>query len=349
MPYNIKLHSLHRTRSNLVAALIAIATILGATACSESPTVIPDPTPKSALTITGPTGTVYETDSVAITAVVRDANGVVAPSAPVTWSVSDTTLAVFAENGKLVARKNGVVTVTAQSGTLSATHQVTITRPAVLKVEVSTSMSVIVRGDVISVNVRMRGPNDRYIVGRVVTGVSDNPAVASLDNAGRLTGRSAGVANITVTCEGVSATIAIRVQEPVHDLTMRTFNGARLPTLLTGDTLVINGVKEYHELWVESGYLRLTNDPNQYRVRLNFFQYRVDMVNGQRTLVPIGAMGEGDRGLYTTDASGALQLTSRDISPLTHSAVWSGNDLRLHYNIAGTSENYQLTFRNVPE
>ncbi|MGV3709485.1 MAG: Ig-like domain-containing protein [Gemmatimonas sp.] len=338
-----------RRRPTFASAALTMAMLaLVAAACSETPTGYPDPAPRHSIVITGPATTVYETDTATITAVVRDANGIVSPNAPVVWSVSDTSIASFTENDKLFARKSGSVTITAKSGVLTATHQITIARPAVLKVEVSSSMQVLVRGDVMNINAVLRGPNDRYIKGRAVTGVVDNPAVASLAN-GRLTALSSGTVTVTVTCEGVSGSITLRVQEPEHDLALRAFNGARLPTFFVGDTLVINGVKEYHELWVESGTVKFTKDPNQYRVRINFYQYRVDSVNGQRTLVPIGPQSEGDRGFYTTDAQGILQMTSRDIVPLIHSSWWSGSDLHMHYNIAGTDESFQLSFRKVPE
>ena len=80
---------------------------------------------------------VFEGDVVRLTAKVLDDAGAEVPTAPVTWTVSDTTLAKVAGDGSLALLRPGTVRITARSGPAAGTYDLAIGRLVVKSVELT--------------------------------------------------------------------------------------------------------------------------------------------------------------------------------------------------------------------
>lgn len=335
--------------TQLFRSVSVVALLLSVAACNEDATA-PQPLPGATLAITPPAAVVYEADAVVLAAVLRDANGNVVANAPITWTVQDTLRAELGANGYLTALKAGVVKISATSGQVSATYDLTIVRPAVLAVTVLLQAPSIGRGDVMPIGVRADGPGGRLVLGRLVTLSSDNPNIVSIDASGRARALAVGTATIRATADGVSGTAQVVVTANDVQLDLSRYNGGRLPLLVGADSVMWSGVKEYHELYAETGYFRLSG---QLQLRYNFqvrvVEYNVVTTNGQRRFELRVIHNETDRGLVAYDARGDLQLTSEIFYPLSHTVIPVGGGMDMRYRIPGTDEHLQLTFRRTPE
>jgi hypothetical protein len=334
-----------RPGQNVLAALM-----LGAlSACGGDTVVTPDPVPRATITISKPTGAVYEGDDAQFTAVYRDAAGTVVPGKVIEWSVNDATRAEVYNDGSLFAMKAGSVRLTARSGDVSAVEEVSIVRPAITSVDVLLPNPVFSRGDVVTIGIRTNGPGGRVILGRTVAITSDNPAIATVDASGRVRGVAAGVATIRATVEGISGTAQVTVKADNADLEVTHFNGVRLPALLATDTILVDGKPEIREVWFESGSLVMSGTPLKYRIKLNYYEYAARIVSGQRQLFQIGPQNESDRGFVAYDQRGDFALTSDYHLNLRHSASSIAGAVEMQWSVPGDNEKWQLRLRRVVE
>lgn len=329
------------------AAAITIV-LFSAAACSDN-SVTSLPVESASLTITPPTVTVYEADAVVLTAVYRDAAGGVVPNAQVTWAVNDTLRAMLGANGYILALKNGVVKVTATCNGVSANYNLTIVRPPVQNVAVLLSTPIISRGDVATFGVRSDGPGGRVVLGRAVTLASDNPNIAMIDAAGRIRAVSQGVTTIRATVDGVTGSAQLQVRGGNTLLNLSKFDGSSLPLLIAMDTVMWYGVREVHEVYVETGTFAIGGTPMRYEIDVVYREYAVMVTGGQRRLEPRTTQHEYDRGLVVYDARGDLQLTSEIISPLSHVAFPVSGGMELNYRVPGDDQILRLFFRREPE
>lgn len=334
------------TRLTRAAAMtIALIAVVG---CGSDSTVAPAPVEKGSLTI-GSVPVVYEADAVVMSAVYKNAAGVVVPNTPIVWTVSDTLRAMQAANGYVLALKSGVVKVTATSNGVSASTDLNILRAPVQDLTVFLPSEQIAVGDVMPTGVRVGGPGGRVLTGRSVAITSDNPAVATIDASGRVRAVGVGTANIRATAEGVTGASPIRVLNDATVLTLSKLDGKSLPLLMSGDSVTYEGKVEYHEVYVESGLFRLSGSPLRYSVLVKFAEYNVAMVNGQRVLQPRYISVERDDGLATYDNRGDFVLTSEITYPLGHKASSIAGGMQVTYRIPGTDEYMNLFFRREPQ
>lgn len=328
-------------------AAIAIA-LFSVSACSDN-AVAPAPIEGATLTINPPSAVVYEADAIVLSATFRDASGAVVPNAPITWSALDTTRVQLGANGYVLALRNGVVRISATCNGVSASYDLAIVRPAVQNVAVLLPVPVITRGDVAMVGVRVDGPGGRVLTGRAATITSDNANVATVDASGRVRAVSAGVANIRATVDGVSGTSQIQVTADNTIFRLSKFDGNSIPILVAADSVMYEGKKELHEVYLESGSFTLSGTPLRYITELRTAEYNITSVNGRRVMELRYLFTERDRGLITYDNRGDLNLTSEYSYPLSHTASPISGGMQMTYRIAGTDETMNLFFRREPE
>ncbi|HYW31136.1 MAG TPA: Ig-like domain-containing protein, partial [Gemmatimonas sp.] len=185
--------------------------------------------------------------------------------------------------------------------------------------------------------------------GRPVTITSDNPGVATIDASGRVRAVSIGEARIRAVAEGVVGTKVFRVVGEPAIFELRRSSGAVLPLLVASDTVEWNGVKEYHEVYMESGRLRLTGGAQpRYEVDIRYAEYKVTNVNGVRGLVLRRTDRTFDRGIVAYDSRGDLQMTSEYISPLSHTATAVAGGMQVQFRIPGDDQVLDLFYRREP-
>jgi hypothetical protein len=132
-------------------------------------------------------------------------------NAKVSWSSSAKTVASVSATGKITAKKAGKTTITIKAGAKSTTLKVTVLakRPSAKVKKVTASLpKTLAAGGSGTVT-------PAYTPARVakvkVTYTSANPAVVSVDKAGRLLAKQAGTAKITVKAGGKAKTYTITV------------------------------------------------------------------------------------------------------------------------------------------
>lgn len=123
--------SIHPISRRLAASLAFACAVGGCNGADDgigfvSPTVVV----AASVTVSPNPVSLLVQDSVQLTAVVRDANGNVMPTASVSWSVGSAQAATISSSGMLRALQAGSTTITATSGPASGQATVTITTPS---------------------------------------------------------------------------------------------------------------------------------------------------------------------------------------------------------------------------
>jgi len=174
--------------------------------------------PPAAVSLAPTSASVGAGDTVILAATVRDAQGREINHPSLTWSSSDPAVANVATTGPdpriatVTAVQPGSVTVTASSGTRSATGTISIGPqvPVASVTVIPPAASVVLQGTV-QLAAILRSANGKVLFTRPTTWSSANTALAVVDASGLVTGTGAGTALITATREGVSGTSAITV------------------------------------------------------------------------------------------------------------------------------------------
>ncbi len=141
----------------------------------------------------------------------------------VSWSSSDATIASVDQNGRVTALKSGSATIMAKAGEKSATCSVTITTP-VESVSLDRTSVNLEEGQTTTL-VATINPNDAD--DKTVTWTTSNASVATVTN-GVVTAIAEGVATITASVGGKSATCSITVSKNTIPVTSITLNKSSL-------------------------------------------------------------------------------------------------------------------------
>jgi hypothetical protein len=155
----------------------------------------------------------------------------------------------------------------------------------VQRVEVLPERLELGTGDITPVGVKVVGQGARTVPGRVVTISSDNPSVAYVDASGRVRAVSPGSTIVRATADGVVGTARVDVLAENAIFALRTSSGVRLPHLVDSDSVTWHGVRELHELWMESGTMELSGAARpRYELEIRYAEYNVRIVDGRRVL-----------------------------------------------------------------
>jgi uncharacterized protein YjdB len=173
----------------------------------------------------------------------------------VTWRTNNSAVATVNGNGQVTALANGSAIITAVSvvdTVRRASASITVrTLPTVRSVSVTPNSSVLQVGQTVQLvpNVVVSGG-----AGTGVTFRSDNPAVASVNFTGGVTGLSSGTANITVTSSvdaTKSATATVTVSAPPSQLAT-AWSSTRLGGALYEDAVSIDATSATNAFAVNS-------------------------------------------------------------------------------------------------
>jgi uncharacterized protein YjdB len=164
----------------------------------------------------------------------RDAAGNTLPGRSFSWSASDTRIATVSSTGLVVAIAPGTATVRATSEGRTAEATIVVRERPVATVALTPPVASVVVGGTLQLTARPTDVAGNLLAGRPVTYASSNMALATVDAAGLVTGRSPGNVTITATSEGRTGTAAIRVDAiPVAAVQVAPAN----PVVVTGGTV----------------------------------------------------------------------------------------------------------------
>lgn len=177
-------------RGALQVVLAAGCAVTAVSGCGSTPEEPPDddPVPNS-IELTPAAVSLVIGRTQQLTAVVRDANGVVLASATVTYTSGDTTVARVSATGVVSAVGAGSGTITVRCNPASATTIVTVANPAFLSVGPDTVLNVNAPAQLEAVVLDDEG---EPIANAPVDFVSRNPALATVTSAGVVTAGEVG-------------------------------------------------------------------------------------------------------------------------------------------------------------
>ncbi len=148
------------------------------------------------------------------TAEVRSTASAVLTGRAITWASSNSGVATVADGGVITGVAPGTVSITATSEGRVGTASLTVVLAPVSAITVSAPAATLVTERTLQATAVLRDERGATLSGRTVTWSSSAPTVATVNDAGLVTGVSAGTATISATSEGRSGTLVFTVLPP---------------------------------------------------------------------------------------------------------------------------------------
>ena len=148
-----------------------------------------------------------------VAATVRDETGAVLEDASVLWIAMTPEVAQVDQTGVVTAVSPGEARIAARSGNVMSFASVVVRALPVAALEASLPTAAIVSGTSAPVRVVAMGQDGEAVPGPSLSFSSSDEEVAGVDGSGRVYGRRAGQAVVTVSSGGVSASVDVEVSE----------------------------------------------------------------------------------------------------------------------------------------
>jgi uncharacterized protein YjdB len=188
---------------------------------SGSATVTVIPVPVGSVTVSPSSASLVPTQVLTLSALVRDANDVVVSDRAVTWASSNTGVATVSASGVVTAVALGTATITATSEGRTGTAIITVVPMPVGSVTVSPASADVIADQTVTLSATVRDTSGAIVGDRPVTWQSSDNAIATVSNAGVVTGVAPGTVTITATSETRSGSAAVTVHPvPVATVTL---------------------------------------------------------------------------------------------------------------------------------
>jgi uncharacterized protein YjdB len=223
MPFTFKLSQrLARIRRPAFVSQAAALAILLVFACEiPSRPHLPGDVPTYRLVVSPRALTLQQNQSADLVAAVLSTEGLTANLA-VSWNASSGAITdTITTNGNHYGRYRAgqdtgkvKVIVKGNPGGLADTTVVTVTPAPVFAVPVSPATATVQAGRSVQLFATPTDANGNPLSGRLVTWATTNPAAATVNASGLVSGVAPGIATITATCEGQSGASAITVTVP---------------------------------------------------------------------------------------------------------------------------------------
>ena len=152
-------------------------------------------------------------EAVTVTATVRDASGAALADAPVRWIAMTPEVAAVDQAGQVTAVSPGEARIAVRSGNVMAFASVVVRALPVADLEAALPVAELVTGTSAPVHVVAQGPDGEPVRAPVLDFFSSDETVATVDALGRVHGRGAGRAGITVSAGQARATVEVTVRE----------------------------------------------------------------------------------------------------------------------------------------
>lgn len=313
--------------SGLVTARAAgVVTIRAASEGKAGQTVLSIvPEPVSSVQIT-PAGDIVQAPGTTLQLgiIARANDGTELAGRDASWSTTDTAVAVVTPGGLLHARGAGSARIIATVE--GKTAEVLVMVPSLIdRIQVDSATLAMGAGDEEQVIARARA-HDGTVLNRAFTWTSSSPTVASVSQAGVVRGLGNGTALITVSSEGKSATVLVRVGTwnqralvAVEDSALPSVAFRKTQTDASGATRTIRysvsaghlrtlGLSQRYDLTIY-GFLVPTDSPPVQAAYRSTGTYTYDLVSGDMVLSPDGGGHPSFRGRHLED--GSLVVTWR--------------------------------------
>ncbi len=156
-----------------------------------------------------------------LAATVYDNANAVISGAPLSWSTNNSAVATVSATGLITAVMNGTATITARSGSASASITVTVMQTAgSIAIEPMTPPALMALGETVQLAATVLDQNGQPVTGAVVTWTSSDEAVATVNNQGLVTAVMNGTAMITARSGTASTSITVTVMQTAGTITI---------------------------------------------------------------------------------------------------------------------------------
>ncbi len=182
------------------------------------------------------TATLAAGDTLRFRATLADATGQTLVGRLVSWTSTNTAVATVDANGLVRAVAAGNTIINAFSEGVSGAAQLTVTGPRPVTIEVTPTSSSLTLGSTIQLSASVKASDGSTLTGLPIVWSSLQPAVATIDSNGLVTGLAIGTATIRAAAAGLTGTANIFVAlQPVASVTILP----AAPTVAVGDTLIL--------------------------------------------------------------------------------------------------------------
>ncbi len=174
----------------------------------------PEVAPVAAVDVSPTSTSIAVGGTVELLATVRDADGTELADRALSWQSSDDAVALVSTAGLVTGMAAGTATITAlaEGGvTATAVVAVTLERLPVASVSIDPPSGTVMRGQSLRLTAAPADENGTALGGREVVWESSDAAVATVSQAGVVSGVGLGRATITATSEGQRATASVEV------------------------------------------------------------------------------------------------------------------------------------------
>ena len=149
--------------------------------------------------------------TVQLTALVFDGNDAQMPGAAVSWSSSDSGVAIVTAQGLVTAIKNGAATITARAGNVSQTAAINVAQsPSSITIEPA-MVSLTAAGQTAQLTVEVLDRNGHPVAGAAIAWRSSDEAVATVTDQGLVTAVMSGSATITASVGSLTQNATITI------------------------------------------------------------------------------------------------------------------------------------------
>jgi len=163
------------------------------------------------VTVSSPTSTPRQGDTVQLTAVARDQFGDLVPGTTATWFSSAPAVATVSATGLLQALAGGTVTVTATISNVPGSLTLTVTPRVTTTVTVGSPTATPTVGDTVQLTVVARDQFGDVLAGKPATWSTSDAKVATISATGLLQAVAPGTVVATATIEGLPGSLTLTV------------------------------------------------------------------------------------------------------------------------------------------
>jgi hypothetical protein len=327
--------------------LVALATVTFS-ACGDDEIGAPIPYTPVATTIDiADPGFVRDGDTITLAATVRDQRQRTMSTAPVQFSVTDTSIATIAPGNVFTALREGTTEIVAVAGAVQQRRPVTVVLHPATAIELwQPSYTLFVNAQQ-RIPVIVRGLGDRVLTGRPLTWQSSNPTVARVDQTGLVTAVAPGDAAITVNYGTLERRIPVQVAAYGTSYRIATIDGRPLPAVVYEEVITRDDGSQYTLVErLESGTVAMGD---QYRITMTVAEIERTVLQGNVIDRVMRRRTVRDEGLLTynwLDGSGSLVSTL--VGGLSHGLLPDLNGPRVRFRLGGTDTIWWLGLRLEP-
>ena len=170
------------------------------------------PLPVATLEITPASASLFVGDVRAFSVLARAVNGTILAGREVVWRSGSSSVVAVSAAGVVTGLSPGVALIVAESEGISAASNVSVAIPAVASITLAAASPSVAINSVVQLVATVRDASGASLAGRTVSWRSANENVAFVSSTGLVVGVGVGSAIITVTSEGISATITLTVR-----------------------------------------------------------------------------------------------------------------------------------------